>query len=92
MATFTGTGRIEVDGQDLGEARYTIHTYKSGHMDDASGILRADSGVLWAAQHAKSGAELILEDGGRVTFIISHQHLETGRAQIEISGDVPLPE
>ena len=89
LGSIRGSGRVLVDGEEVGEARYSISVFQPRHLKVANGTLEADDSVIWAAYQASRGCALVLEDGESVEFVYRQSSVGSGIAAIDVSGPVP---
>lgn len=88
LGTLRGTGRISIEGNDIGPAVYYIDVYRPRSLIEAGGHIEADRAVLSQLYPAKV-AQLRLETGGEVDFFIKRWDFLSTSMTITITGNVP---
>jgi len=83
-----GTGRLIVDGEDLGEARYDIAVSQDGTLKSVGGTLYADWRILTKALDARK-ATLISENGQDLEVLVYSCNAGEDWGLIHVNG---LPE
>jgi len=88
LGDLRGIGTVQVNGAEVGSIGYKISVWLDEvyNVKSADGIAVGDGKALFKAFNAGS-AELALEDGGRVTMIVTK--INQGGAEFQISGPVP---
>lgn len=89
IGTIRGDGRVTIGEKDLGPARYDIAVSDDGRFLSAEGTLTADEGVIWETYNSRDPATLILQDGERLSFLVTQSQAGSGFAYIKASGRIP---
>jgi hypothetical protein len=88
IGTLTGTGRVHVDGKFIGGAYYDIEVRKPRFVIEADGTIKAERATITKIRDA-GGADLELEDGGKIRILVQRWNLMDERADVAVSGPIP---
>lgn len=69
MTTHSGDGRLVIGGVEH-PCRYQLHVRSTGQLKTASGLVTANSGVLWSAFVA-STVKVVMSDGRFLPVVIT---------------------
>jgi hypothetical protein len=103
LGTYGGTGRVVVNGADIGSANYEIDVYRddipAGDFQDpratvpglktARGRIEADPSLIGQVQTARVGT-LRLGTGDSFDFLITRWALMSRHADITVTGPIPF--
>ncbi len=86
LGSLRGTGRVLIDGEDIGGASYEIRVYRTKHRKEARGRIDADISTIQRFIEA-NGAVLQLEDGQTLQILL--ERWQGNAVEIVVSGPVP---
>jgi hypothetical protein len=87
LGTLAGIGIVSIEGKMLGTVTYSIDVWQEDNgFRSADGTADGEASALMAALDAGK-ADLALQSGGSVTFLI--ERLSGDQADIKITGPVP---